>query len=592
MARYRKSTQPVLPPRHRPEPAGSYDIYPAHELPSGSIALGFDALAEQLSEAQRVTIDGYGGVLWVEFRAGLDAALARRGRAARWQGVNAALRPEAAIDALLAPFLCGNDPLFGTRYTGTLRDFFDPARLAALRPDAAADLAIVYGCGAALAGWGGPLVYVDLPKNEIQFRTRAGSVTNLGATAPAEPKAAYKRMYFVDWVALNRHKAELLSRLDLLVDGQRPDEPTLVTGATLRAALDAMGRSCFRVRPWFEPGPWGGQWLKGRIPALPQDAPNYAWSFELITPENGLLLRADELLLELSFDLLMYQAHHAVLGEHAERFGYTFPIRFDFLDTFEGGNLSLQCHPQPAYAHEQFGEPFTQDETYYILDAADDAEVYLGFQEQVDPVAFRTALTASAECGVPLDVERFVQRHRARRHDLFLIPSGTIHCSGRNNLVLEISATPYIFTFKLYDWLRLDLDGRPRPLNIDRAFTNLDFSRSGKRVQAELIARPAVIAAGAGWRVVHLQTHPEQFYDVHRLEFEGTIERETGGSPHVLSLVEGRSVTLHSVDGAQRRFSYAETFVVPAAAGSYQLRSDEGREVKVVAAFLKQRSHP
>jgi mannose-6-phosphate isomerase class I len=592
MLPWRRSSQALMPAHTQPEPDGRYDIYPAFPVESGAIALGFEALAERIAGYSRLLIDGYDGVLWDDFRALLDAALSRRGLRAHWQDVRAALRPQEQLDALVAPFLGGDDPLFGTRFTGALHDFFEPSRLAALQPAAQADISILYGSGAALAGWESPLVYLDVPKNEIQFRARAGSVQSIGASAPADPKAMYKRAYFVDWVALNRHKAELLPMIDLIVDTQRPDQPAHMAGDVLRGALTRMSHNYFRARPWFEPGPWGGQWIKQHMPQLPQDVPNYAWSFELISPENGLLLESDGALLEVSFDFLMYHDHRAVLGECAECFGYEFPIRFDFLDTFDGGNLSVQCHPRPGYIRKHFGETFTQDETYYILDCAPDARVYLGFQDQIDPAAFRAALERSYHEATPLDIDTYVQSHPARKHDLFLIPNGTIHCSGTNNLVLEISATPYIFTFKMYDWLRLDLEGRPRPLNIARAFDNLYFERQGQRVPAELIAQPAVLAEGDGWRRVHLPTHPEHFYGVQRLEFEREIELATAGSAHILSLVEGRSLTLETASGMRQRFSYAETFVVPAAAGSYRLINNGAEPAWVVVAFMKPGARP
>jgi len=588
---FRCTSQPLLPDHYVPTAPGQYDIYPAFPVEPGAVHVGFRALVDAIAPHRRVVIDGYGGVFWDHLRSRLQSELEARQIAAAWLDVSTALLPESAINARIEPFLGGDDPLFGTRFDGTLADFFDPAQinqLAALAANSPAQLTVIYGSGAALV----PLedafvVYVDVPKNEIQFRSRAGSITNLGASQPEDPKKMYKRFYFVDWVALNRHKAALFPRIDLMVDEQRPDQPTMMLGRILRDALNRMSRNYFRVRPWFEPGAWGGQWMKHKIPQLPQDAPNYAWSFELITPENGLLFTDGERLLEVSFDCLMFQAGEAVLGSCAPRFGCDFPIRFDFLDTFDGGNLSVQVHPSVDFIRENFGETYTQDETYYILDCKPGARVYLGFQDDVDPTAFRQALEDSARRSEPMDVDRYVNSEEAHKHGLYLIPNGTIHCSGVDNLVLEISATPYIFTFKMYDWMRLDLDGRPRTLNIDRAMANLQFDRKGDRIRCEFIAQPRVIASGDDWQVVHLPTHEQHFYDVHRLEFDTSIDVNMDGSFHVMNLVEGSSIVLETAHGMQQRFNYAETFVIPAAAGRYRLVNEGEGRAMVVKAFMK-----
>ena len=586
MSKYRETSQPLLPKNHQPGTSGEYDLYPTYPLGDGNIEYGFLHLASQLIGHSQIVIDGYVGVLWENFRNQLDQALHNQGVLAQWISVEKALRPVDEIKTLIEPYLGGDDPIFGKRFTGTLADFFGP--LDQLHTEHShSDVIIYYGAGASLFTDDAYLVYVDVPKNEIQYRARAGSIRNLGETEVQDLTQMYKRFYFVDWVVLNAHKSALLPKLDLYVDAQDVEIPAIILGNDMRQALGEMSHSYFRVRPWFEPGPWGGQWMKKHIPGLAKNVPNYAWSFEMIAPEQGIVLESDGNLLEISFDLLMAHEARAILGDHADRFGQQFPIRFDFLDTFSGGNLSVQCHPRPSYIRKHFGEDFTQDETYYILDCEPGANVYLGFQDDIDPVQFRSALENSFCDGTPIEIERFVQTIPSEKHRLFLIPNGTIHCSGTDNLVLEISATPYIFTFKMYDWLRLDLQGRPRPLNIQRAFDNLYFERRGQVVKRELIAKPILLEEGDDWKVLHLPTHPSHFYDVHRIEFDTSVNVRTNGSPHILMLVEGTSLYLETDNGKRQRFNYAETFIVPAAADSYTLINEGTSLAKVIKAYLK-----
>ena len=242
----------------------------------------------------------------------------------------------------------------------------------------------------------------------------------------------------------------------------------------------------------------------------------------------------------------MYHNARAILGDCYSRFGTSFPIRFDFLDTFEGGNLSLQCHPRPDYIKDNFGELYTQEETYYIL------------------------------------------KHLSKKHNLFLIPYGTINGSGRNNLVLEISTTPYIYTFKMYDWLKPDLNGKFRTLNIDRGMDNLFFDRKGSYVTENLIAKPVLSEEGKDWRLYELPTHETHSYRIRRYHFSDEIEIATGNKCLVMSLVEGQSIEVEAYNGLKSCFSYAETFVIPAAAGSIRIKNIFDSEAVLVTTFIKQ----
>lgn len=586
----RVSSQPLLPQRVQSGTASveGYEMFPFHSLGADKIFSGYASLAQWMMDHKQLVIDGYGGIFWKEVKQCLQAEFQAKGFKVHWIDVSACMKKEEEIDEMVAPFLGTESSVWGTRCNVKLSDFFNTNDLALLQPASDADCTIVFGTGAGLLSWAAPVIYLDVPKNEIQYRMRAGSITNLGSKKVIRSANMYKRFYFVDWVVLNEHKKNVLNKITIMADGQWKESLNWMLAGSLQTGLSTLSKNVFRVRPWFEAGAWGGQWMKEKIKELNKEEVNYAWSFELIVPENGLVFESNGNLLEVSFDCLMFLQNNNVLGKHAGLFGYEFPIRFDFLDTWDGGNLSIQCHPTLKYIRENFGETITQDETYYMLDCKENAQVFLGFQENIDPAAFRQTLENSKANKQEVAINEFVQAHKAAKHDLFLIPNGTVHSAGVNNLVLEISATPYIFTFKMYDWLRLDLNGEPRAINIDHAFRNLNFERKGERVKEELISKQTIIGRGTDWQLVHCATHPVHFYDVHRIEFESRITVQTNNACHILMLVEGSAVSVETEDGFIATFNYAETFVIPAAAKSYTLINKGTGVAKVVKAFCKE----
>jgi mannose-6-phosphate isomerase class I len=567
---------------------GKYNIYPSFDIGCDKIFRGLESLAEKIAFERIVILDGFQGVFFDLLKDELHFLLKEKYKIeVKWISTNDFLKSYDEIEKMVLPFLGGDDPVFGTRTTLSLSDFFSADKQNNFQRSGPSQNTIIYGVGAGVILPEGFLVYVDLPKNELQFRSRAGNATNIGVAVPDDPKKMYKRSYFIDWIVLGKHKQDILSRIDILVDGQRPDDITWVSGNEFRNSLQDICRNAIRVRPWFEPGVWGGRWIRDKIPGINKDVLDYAWSYELITPENGLIIESSKLMLEFSFDFLMFQEAELILGNNVLKFGTDFPIRFDFLDTFDGGNLSIQCHPRPEYMKEHFGESFTQEESYYILDTRDGADIYLGFQENIDKAEFKTILEESYLQNRPVEIEKYVQRHPSHKHDLFLIPYGTIHGSGKNNLVLEISTTPYIFTFKMYDWLRPDLDGKPRPLNIERGMENLFFERKGDITTNELISKPILLNKGHNWKLYHLPTHSTHLYDVIRYHFTEKLEVNTDNKFQVLSLVEGQRIAIEIHGRRKREFNYAETFIVPACIKSYIITNLSDTPAKIIVAFLK-----
>lgn len=578
---------------------GLYNPYPVFTITRGTIRSGYAALAKSIQDGlfdglRVLVIDGYQGIDWVMFRSELDRALQVSGIKSKWINFSQCLSGEKEIYNRIESFLGDNDRIFGTHYPLGPEVFFDVNQIARMRIQASVyrgastgQLTIIYGIGSSLVELWDQLWYLDIPKDIIQENARNRRVFNIGMSSYPGFEPFYKRSYFVDWPALNRHKRRLLPDIDLLIDFQKPGNPSSISGDDFRVNLTEISQSAFRVRPWFYPGPWGGKYMQGHMGIHPE-ALNIAWSFEIIVPENGVVFEDAGQQLEFSFDFLMYQENKKVLGKQtAAQFIYEWPIRLDYLDTIDGGNLSTQVHPRPNYIRENFGETYTQDESYYILNAKPGARVYLGLTENCDPDEFRAQLELSVKNGTPVNIDKYVNSEPAKPHDLFLIPNGTVHGSGKDNLVLEISATPYIFTFKIYDWLRKDLEGQFRPLNIERAWKNIRFERRGNWVKENLIAKPELIEEGPGWQKFLLTEQKKSWWAVHRVEFLREFSMVTNDTAYAVNLVEGERVVVITANGREYPLAYAESMIIPAAAERFTVKTHSKRLCKLLLVFVR-----
>ena len=486
-----------------------------------------------------------------------------------------------------------DDRVRGVMYDGRLEDFIDPVALEAARKKVpSSGRTLVYGVGAGLVAEGDTLVYCDLARWEIELRYRAGMPNFRAHNEGEDPLRKIKRGYFIEWRVADKRKMEVFERVDYFLDSNVKGLPKLATGDSVRDGLRGVAHRPFRLVPYFDPGVWGGQWMK-EVCGLDPEADNYAWSFDGVPEENSLFLRIGGVRLEMpAQDLVLWRPVELLGMKNYCRFGAEFPIRFDFLDTMGGQNLSLQVHPLTEYIRSHFGMTYTQDESYYILDAGEGGGVFLGLKDGVDKEAFEHDLRWAQEGGPSFPADKYVNCFPAKKHDHFLIPAGTLHCSAANAMVLEISATPYNFTFKMWDWDRLGLDGLPRPIHIDDGLANIQWDRTCDWVRENLVNAIEVIHKGEDYLEEHTGLHELEFIETRRFTTCGVTEHDAREGFNMLNLVDGRAAVVESPEDAFEPFvvHYAETFIVPAAAGRYTIRPEhEGDEIMFVKAYVRQR---
>lgn len=596
-----KQTKKISMNKYLKNGKSNYDKHPTIKIEgiNHSCSVGWRNITATLNNSvskinknnKTLVVDNYLGVI----NSDIISALKENLNPALFINAAEAMLDPDTIDRLVYPDVT-DDEIFGYLTRLNLIQFFDNKKILKFkeRIKATTGLTIVYGIGASLICKNADiLVYSDMARWEIQMRFRRNEISNLGVeNKKLKSSLQYKRAFFVDWRVLDRHKKTLMKHWDYVLDTNTKNEPKMLPGNVVLQALEKATKQPFRLVPFFDPGPWGGQWMK-EVCDLDKSEENFAWCFDCVPEENSMLLQFGDVKFEIpSINLVFYKPKELMGDKVHARFGDEFPIRFDFLDTMEGGNLSLQVHPLTEYIQEKFGMHYTQDESYYILEAEDDAHVFLGLRDDVDPEKMIRDLSYAQENATVFNAEKHVQKFDIKKHDHVLIPAGTVHCSGKNSMVLEISATPYIFTFKLYDWGRMGMDGKPRPINIKHGEKVIDWSRTKTWSEKNIFNKIDRIGEGDGWIEERTGLHELEFIETRRHFFSKTVLHKTTGSVAVLNLIEGREALVESPSHAFEPFivHYAETFVIPAAISEYTIRpygESLGKTIATLKAYVR-----
>ena len=554
-----------------------------------------------------VALDGYTTANWTVFVNLIARECCLLGLGFEAIDANAAtLKSGKEIDAIIDPLMIWDtkiDPtlLYGKVYKGGYQGLMDEARTEAFKKAVPASrqagkISVVYGYGSLipeLRELYDVKVFFDLTPMKSMLRIRRGEYSNLGKERPGIINRTIRRCYYCDFECAVRNRHELWENNvpDWYVLDNDPQNLQLMPFGTFSDICAQLVKYPFRAKPCYLEGVWGGSYMK-KLRNLPDEMRNAAWVFDFIPMEVSVVVEAGDEKLDINYCSFVHKEGVNLMGEDCvKKFEGYFPIRFNWDDSYHStGNMSIQCHSGGEYNVKNYNEFGRQDESYYVVVTGHDAKTFIGFRDDADiPQFFRDIEAADTE-HKPCDYMKYVSYEESKPGLQVMLPAGTIHSSGRNQVILEIgSLTIGSYTYKMYDYLRLDFDGKQRPIHTRLGEENVRQDRRYSVIHDPespeyIVQKPRLAASGEGWEEYILGENPQVYFSLRRLEFEKKCEQDTGGKLfHVLTLVDGDAVRVRSVRHPERYFDlqFMDIVCVPADMGRYVIEN-LGREPVMV----------
>lgn len=564
-----------------------------------------DILAKLKSGNGRLVIgmDGYTSADWAPIVNLLTSELAQNKVQVNVVNVADAYKCADQLDEMLAESLEENlekDPvlLFGKLFKGGYETLFDGGKLAALTQQISSSktVTLVYGhgsCSKELRSLLDLVLFFDITPKQAVLRIKSGLYKNLGDKKARPFKKMMRRCYYYDFELAMHLRKDLIENdlIDYYLPSDRTESIQLLPRSAFNDICASLVKYPLRAKPVYLEGIWGGHYIS-RLRNLPKTMKNCAWVFDLIPLEVSVVVQVGAQQVDIPYFAFVNRQAKALMGEEATKafHGY-FPIRFNYDDSWHSnGNMSIQVHPDGKYIKEHFNELGRQDESYYVVATGHGAKTYIGFRNGIDPNEFIALARQSEVKYTPVDYQKYVNHVDSRPGIQFMLPAGTIHSSGRNQVVLEIgSLTVGSYTFKMYDYLRADLDGIPRPIHTWHGDRALKKERDEKWVLDNIVQQPRVARSGDGWAEYIVGEHDLLYFSLRRYEFDKKIEADTKGIFHVLTLVDGEKVVIYSKNNPKLRFvqNYLDIVVVPANIGPYVIENLGNQPVCIHKTQLK-----
>ena len=544
-------------------------------------------IASFFESADTIGIDAYPGTEYEMLVNVLKQQLTSKG--VEFVDAASVMLPAEEITNIVKPYLPEDrevDPvlLYGRRYAQGYKGIQDAQKVSELKEKIhSGKKMLVYGKGALCEELQDEFdirIWIDVTPRTAVLNCKNGKNLNIGATEQLPYSLMMRRNYYVDFEIAMEQRWNMMKKqkLDYYITADEPTDMKMLPFDCLIELFDELCSRPFRCRPVYLEGVWGGYYVH-KLRNLPKEMRNCAWVFDMIPLEVSLVANLETCEFEVPFFTFVQAMGEKLLGERAyNEFGGYFPIRFNYDDTFHSsGNMSIQCHPDADYVINNHGEFGRQDESYYIVRASHGAKTFLGFEDKETADEFLDLADRAQTTHEIVDYEKYIHAVDSVPGTQVMIPAGTIHASGRNQVILEIgSLTVGSYTYKLYDYQRTDPGtGLPRPIHMKMGRDVLRTERDKEWVNENLVNHGRVVRDDENGKEIIVGEHDLLYFSLRNLIFSESMEDDTAGLFHVLSLVDGEKVRVESVDnpGLYYDMNSLDIIVVPADFGKYRVKN-------------------